>query len=101
MNYNAYSNAVPPVDEFLKRDNIILMYWPIRAPDPNLREDVWDIMKRKIGTRFLPPRTSQSLKTALFEERNLQIQGPTNYLIISMSSQCESYKTIRRDNSLY
>lgn len=57
--YNAWPDRAL-VDECLESWDIRMVDWPIRSTDLKLIENVSDALRRKTGTRFLPPIPSKA-----------------------------------------
>ncbi|UYV65426.1 hypothetical protein LAZ67_3004332 [Cordylochernes scorpioides] len=66
------------------------MDWPVRSPDLNPIEHVWDALRRRIGARHPSPRTLVELRTALLEEWGLLPLDLLQSLANSMRARCET-----------
>ncbi|GBN31114.1 hypothetical protein AVEN_193846-1, partial [Araneus ventricosus] len=51
MDDNARPHSALLVDEFLESEDIRRMDWPVRSPDLNPMEHVWDALGRATATR--------------------------------------------------
>lgn len=69
------------------------MNWPLRSPDLNPIQHVWDGLGRTIAQHNPPPRTLQDLKVALLEEW-LCCHKYLLTLINSMRAHCEAYTVV-------
>ena len=81
-----YTGAVGP-GFLLMQDNV--MDWPVRSPDLNPIEHIWDIMSRSIHQRrHVAPQTVQELADALVQVWEEIPQETVRHLIRSMPRRC-------------
>ena len=69
--------------QFLQEEGIDAMDWPVRSPDLNPIEHIWDIMSRSIA-----PQTVQELADALVQVWEEIPQETIHHLIRSMPRHC-------------
>ncbi|GBM58914.1 hypothetical protein AVEN_80714-1 [Araneus ventricosus] len=101
MGDNARPHRALLVEEFLESEDIRRVDWPVRSPDHNPIEHVWDALGKAIETRNPPPRTIQEMKTALLNEWGQLPQEMINCLILSMKSRCKACISVRGDHTPY
>ncbi|GFV64823.1 uncharacterized protein TNCV_809201 [Trichonephila clavipes] len=65
MDDNTRPHRALLVDEFPESKDIRRLDWPVRYPDLNPIEHVWDALRKATATRNSSPRTSQETKKAL------------------------------------
>ena len=65
---NATSHTAHSVRDFLQDRNVSVLPWPVKSPDLNPIEHVWDLLDRRVGARAIPPRNVRELAGALVEE---------------------------------
>ena len=65
---NAISHTARSVRDFLQDRNVSVLPWPVKSPDLNPIEHVWDLMDRRVRSRAIPLRNVQELAGALVEE---------------------------------
>ena len=68
QNDNATSHSARAVRDFLQDRNVSVLPWPVKSPDLNPIEHVWDLLDRRVRARAIPPRNVQELASALVEE---------------------------------
>ncbi|GFW39775.1 transposable element Tc3 transposase [Trichonephila clavipes] len=70
------------------------MDWPVRSPDLNPIEHVWDdFLGRRLAARTLPPVMIRELRLALQDEWVAMPQQLIDTLILSMGRRCETCLT--------
>ncbi|UYV61726.1 hypothetical protein LAZ67_1006170 [Cordylochernes scorpioides] len=94
---NARPHRALMINEYLESEDIQRMECPARSLDLNPIEHVWDVLRRRIGSRSPPPRITQKLKTTLVEEWDLLPQELSNCLINSMEYRSDSCLAVRGD----
>ncbi|KAI3361146.1 hypothetical protein L3Q82_013345 [Scortum barcoo] len=77
---------------FLQDEGIDAMDWPVRSPDLNPIEHIWDIMSRSIHQRHVAPQTVQELADALVQVWEEIPQEKIRHLIRSMQAPRESWQ---------
>ena len=65
---NATSHTARSVRDFLQDRNVSVLSWPVKNPDLNPIEHVWDLLDRRVRARAIPPRNIRELVCALVEE---------------------------------
>ena len=80
----AHPHHAHVTNAYLSRETVVRMDWPVRTPDLNPIEHIWDILQSAILARTVQPRTLQGLKDALFAEWRLIPQNQIQTLITSM-----------------
>jgi hypothetical protein len=85
---NATSHTAPSVCDFLQDRNVSVLPWPVKSPDLNLIEHVWDLLDRRVRARAIPPRNVGELAGALVEEWGNISQQELANLVQSMSRRC-------------
>ncbi|GFV02971.1 transposable element Tcb2 transposase [Trichonephila clavipes] len=71
------------------------MDWPVRSPDLNPIEHVWDFLGRRLAARTLPPVTIWELRLAL--QGAAMPQQLINTLFLSLVRRCETCLAVRGD----
>ncbi|GFX07862.1 transposable element Tcb2 transposase [Trichonephila clavipes] len=84
MDDNCRPHCANLVEDFLFEEGIVRMEWPLRFPDMNPIEHVWDTLGRRVAGRQPPPQTLQELERALLEEWDRIPQLVINSRIDSM-----------------
>lgn len=57
-----------PVNQYLEREIIAWMDWPVRSQDLNPIKHIWDMLQRAISVRPVQPTTTRQLRVALLAE---------------------------------
>ncbi|GFX87725.1 transposable element Tc1 transposase [Trichonephila clavipes] len=68
MDDNATCHRTLAVPDCLDSDGIQCLVWPVRSPDLNPIENVWDALGRQVAGRNYPPTNKNTLIRALTEE---------------------------------
>ncbi|GFX73651.1 DDE_3 domain-containing protein [Trichonephila clavipes] len=68
MNDNATCHRTLAVQDCLDSEGIQRLVWPVRSPDLNLFENVWNALGRQVAGRNYPPTNKNTLIRALTEE---------------------------------
>ncbi|GFX93999.1 transposable element Tcb1 transposase [Trichonephila clavipes] len=84
MDDNARPHRENIVDECLQSEDITRMNWPAYSPDLNPIEHMWDILGRRIATRYPPPTCLPELRRALLYECCNILRDQIDNLILSM-----------------
>ena len=53
---NATSHTARSVRDILQDRNVSVLPWPVKSPDLNPIEHVWDLLDRRVRARAIPPR---------------------------------------------
>ncbi|GFU62572.1 uncharacterized protein TNCV_1314071 [Trichonephila clavipes] len=95
MDDNATCHRTIAVQDFLDSEGILRLVWPVRSPDLNPIENVWDALGRQVAGQNYPPTNKNTLIRALTEEwdklpqqllDNVVQSIKTNYDVISVSN---------------
>ena len=65
---NATSHTTRSVRDFQQDRNVSVLPWPVKSPDLNPIEHVWDLLDRRMRARAILPRNVRELAGALVEE---------------------------------
>ncbi|GFX83676.1 transposable element Tc1 transposase [Trichonephila clavipes] len=68
MDDNATCHRTLAVQDCLDSDGIQCLVWPVRSPDLNPIENVWDALGRQVAGRNYPPTNKNTLIRALTKE---------------------------------
>ncbi|GFX64945.1 transposable element Tcb1 transposase [Trichonephila clavipes] len=68
MDDNAPCHRTVAAEQLLESEAIERMDWPVRSPDLNPIEHIWDFLGRRLAARTLPPVTIRELRLALQDE---------------------------------
>ncbi|GFU71284.1 transposable element Tcb1 transposase [Trichonephila clavipes] len=68
MDDNATCHQTLAVQDCLDSEGIQRLVWPVRSPDLNPIENVWDALGRQVSGRNYPPTNKNTLIRALTEE---------------------------------
>ncbi|GFV97549.1 hypothetical protein TNCV_2040571 [Trichonephila clavipes] len=93
MDDNARPHRADIVNDYLEREEIARMAWPVYSPDFNPIENLWDALGRAVSSRFPPLVTLIELETALQEEWRLLSSAVVDFLIESMVRRCHLSKS--------
>ena len=84
----ATSHTARSVRDFLQDKNVSVLPWPVKSPDLNPIEHVWDLLDRRVRARALPHRNAWELAGALVEEWGNISQQELANLVQSMRRRC-------------
>ena len=87
--------------DFLRRQNIQVMEWPVMSPDLAPIEHAWDARDRRQWQRCNSPRTLQDLGEALREVWQDIPQAFLAKLVMSMRQRCVSCVNARGRHTRY
>ncbi|GBL90895.1 hypothetical protein AVEN_28000-1 [Araneus ventricosus] len=90
MDDNARLHRARLVRSYLENETIPQMAWPVRSPDLNTIEHVWDMLGRRIAGHSVPPGTLHELLQALLQEWALLPQQAINATVASMPRICQA-----------
>ena len=90
---NATSHTARSVRDFLQDRNVSVLSWPVKSPDLNSIEHVWDLLDRRVRARAIPPRNVRELAWALVEEWGNISQQELSNLLQSMNMRCTAVST--------
>ncbi|GFX39448.1 transposable element Tc3 transposase [Trichonephila clavipes] len=68
MDDNAACHRTFAAQDYLDSEGIQRLVWPVRSPDLNPIENVWDALGRQVAGRNYPPTNKNTLIRALTEE---------------------------------
>ena len=95
---NATSHTARSVRDFLQ-DSVLP--WPVKSPDLNPIEHVWDLLDRRLRARDITPRNVRELAGALVEKwGNISQQERAN-LVQSMRRRCTAVLNAAGDHTRY
>uniref|UniRef100_A0A8K9XZB2 Transposase Tc1-like domain-containing protein n=1 Tax=Oncorhynchus mykiss TaxID=8022 RepID=A0A8K9XZB2_ONCMY len=100
MQDNARPHVAGVCQQFLQEEGIDAMDWPVRSPDLNPIEHIWDIMSRSIHQRHIAPQTVQELADALVQVWEEIPQETMRHLIRSMPRRCREVIQARGGHTL-
>ncbi|GFX68860.1 transposable element Tcb2 transposase [Trichonephila clavipes] len=101
MDDNARPHRADIVDDYLESEGIARIAWPAYSPDLNPIENLWNVLRRAISSRFPPPATVIELKTVLQEEWRLLNSAVVYHLIEIMVRKCKLSMQMRGDHIPY
>ncbi|GFX77904.1 transposable element Tcb2 transposase [Trichonephila clavipes] len=101
MDDNAPCHRTVAAEQLLESEDIERMDWPVRSPDLNPIEHVWDFLGRRLAARTLPTVTIRELRFALQDEWAAIPQQLIDTLILSMSRRCNTCLAVRGDHIPY
>ena len=70
--------------DYLRDESIITLPWPVRSPDLNPIEHIWDIIGRRVKERTPPVQTLNDLEQKLHQEWQYLTQVQIRRLVGSM-----------------
>ncbi|GFT09619.1 cGMP-inhibited 3',5'-cyclic phosphodiesterase A [Trichonephila clavipes] len=86
MDDNATCHRTLAVQDCLDSEGIQRLVWPVRSPDLNPIENVWDALGRQVSGRNYPPTNKNTLIRALTEEWDKLPQQLLDNVVQSMAS---------------
>ncbi|KAJ8712995.1 hypothetical protein PYW08_008299 [Mythimna loreyi] len=101
MQDNARPHAARCIDDYQSEVRITKLEWPVRSPDLNPIEHVWDMPKRRIRSTPNPPETIGQLKTALVAAWDVLPQVDIKNTIHSMPDRMQTVIRARGGNTRY
>ncbi|GFU75119.1 transposable element Tcb2 transposase [Trichonephila clavipes] len=101
MDDNAPCHRTVAAEQLLESEDIERMDWPVRSPDLNPIEHVWDFLGRSLAARTLPPVTIRKLRLLLQDEWAAMPQQLIDTLILSLGRRCETCLAVRGDHIPY
>ncbi|GFW01565.1 transposable element Tcb2 transposase [Trichonephila clavipes] len=101
MDDNAPCHRTVAAEQLFESEDIERMDWPVRSPDLNPIEHVWDFLGRHLAARTLPPVTIRELRLALQDEWAAMPQQLIDTLILSMGRHCGNCLAVRGDHIPY
>lgn len=84
---NAPSHTSFKMCEFFSNNNIEVMFWPANSPDLNPIENVWALLKKKVGKIYVSNK-KELIDTILMQAKNIKIKT-INKIINSMDHRIE------------
>jgi hypothetical protein len=87
----ATSHTGRSVRDFLQDRNVSVLLWPVKSPDLNPIEHIWDLLDRRVRARAIPPRNVRELAGALVEEWGNISQQELANLVQSMRRRMLQY----------
>ncbi|GFU91635.1 transposable element Tcb2 transposase [Trichonephila clavipes] len=94
MDDNATCHRTLAVQDCLDSEGIQRLVWPVRSPDLNPIENVWDALERQVAGRNYPPANKNTLIRALTEEWDKLPQQLLNNVVQSMVRRVECCITL-------
>ncbi|GFW15384.1 transposable element Tcb2 transposase [Trichonephila clavipes] len=95
MDNNARPNRAGIVEEYLEVHGLERMEWPVRSPDLNLIEHLWDYLGREVAALNPPPRSLHELKQGLLCVWSSFPIPVSDNLINSMGNRCRQCIQVR------
>ncbi|GFV61423.1 transposable element Tcb2 transposase [Trichonephila clavipes] len=89
MDDNATCHRTLAVQDCLDSEGIQRLVWPVRSPDLNPIENVWDASGRQVAGRKYPPTNKNTLTRALTEEWDKLLQQLLDNFVQSMVRRVE------------
>ncbi|GFV95851.1 transposable element Tcb2 transposase [Trichonephila clavipes] len=99
MDDNAPCHRTVAAEQLLESEDTERLDLPVRSPDVNPIEHVWDFLGRRLAACTLPPVMIRELRLALQDEWAAMPQQLIDTLILSMGRCCESCLAVRGDIS--
>ncbi|GFW85413.1 transposable element Tcb2 transposase [Trichonephila clavipes] len=94
MDDNATCHQTLAVQDCLDSEGIQRLVWPVRSPDLNPIENVWDALGRQVAGRNYPPTNKNTLIRALTEEWDKLPQQLLDNVVQSMVQRVECCITL-------
>ncbi|GFX03204.1 transposable element Tcb2 transposase [Trichonephila clavipes] len=94
MDDNATCHRTLAVQDCLDSEGIQRLVWPVRSPDLNPIENVWDALGRQVSGRNYPPTNKNTLIRALTEEWDKLPQQLLDNVVQSMVRRVECCITL-------
>ncbi|GFV13799.1 transposable element Tcb2 transposase [Trichonephila clavipes] len=94
MDDNATCHRTLTVQDCLDSEGIQHLVWPVRSPDLNPTENVWDALGRQVASRNYPPTNKNTLIRALTEEWDKLPQQLLDNVVQSMVRRVECCITL-------
>ncbi|GFU78264.1 transposable element Tcb2 transposase [Trichonephila clavipes] len=94
MDDNATCHRTLAVQDCLDSEGIQRLVWPVRSPDLNPIENVWDALGRQVAGRNYPPTNKNTLIRALAEEWDKLPQQLLDNVVQSMVRRVECCITL-------
>ncbi|GFU87066.1 transposable element Tcb2 transposase [Trichonephila clavipes] len=94
MDDNATCHRTLTVQDCLDSEGIQRLVWPVRSPDLNPIENVWDALGRQVADRNYPPTNKNTLIRALTEEWDKLPQQLLDKVVQSMVRRVECCITL-------
>ncbi|GFV67350.1 transposable element Tc3 transposase [Trichonephila clavipes] len=101
MDDNVQCHHTVAAEQLLESEDNECMDWPVRSPDLNPIEHVWEFLGRSLAARTLPPVTIRELRLALQDEWAAMPQQLIDTLLLSMGRRCETCLAVRGDHIPY
>ncbi|CAK1593484.1 unnamed protein product [Parnassius mnemosyne] len=101
MHDNARCHTAAIVRDYLQEVDIPVMHWPVRSPDLNPIEHLWDDLKRRVRALDPAPTTLQELQVAVLEEWEQILQEAVATLVRSMKDRMEAVIKARGCNTRF
>lgn len=76
------SDHIGAVHDYLRRESVATLAWPVGSSDVNPIEYIWDIISRQVRKRTPPIQTFDELTQALHQEWQALLQHQIQHLII-------------------
>ncbi|GFW52274.1 uncharacterized protein TNCV_2427211 [Trichonephila clavipes] len=100
MDDNATCHRTLAVQDCLDSEGIQRLVWPVRSPDLNPIENVWDALGRQVAGRNYPPTNKNTLIRALTEEWDKLPQQLLDNVVQRVGWWLESFVTPLRERRL-
>ena len=84
MDDNARPHRALVVTDYLRDESITTLPWPVRSPDLNPIEHIWDIIGLRVRERTPPVQTFNELEQTLHQEWQRLAQVQIRRLVGSM-----------------
>ncbi|GFT34724.1 transposable element Tc1 transposase [Trichonephila clavipes] len=94
MDDNLTCHRTLAVQDCLDSEGIQRLVWPMRSPDQNPIENVWDALRRQVAGRNYPPTNKNTLIRALTKEWDKLPQQLLDNVVQSMVRRVECCITL-------